>query len=458
MYRCRMIFTMVFLASVVPGCSSVSVKHPHIVVDHEGRALSDQGQLLSESDFDKQINNIAKEIEHHVNREINLERIPKFMIYIHGGLNTREAGLDYINTMTDKNGYLKGTELYPIFINWDSSLFSSLADDLFTVRSGIRDPILGVVTSPFIIANRLVDSIVKAPVTLVNHWDTEKMQFEQWSGEQRTFTENALNGTLSLLSLPATITTLPFLGGFGEGSWQMMNRRIDQMFAVRINPLPRFYQNEDNRPGAVRLFLEKITARMQKIRAKHPETRISLVGHSMGTIIINHILREFPEVKFERIIYLGAAATIKDYRNTIPGYLSHNPSSQFYSFSLSIKDESGEFNYFLPRGSLLVWIENIFEPGLSPSDKRIGFFRNRHSNKIRSDKMETLCKRIHLVKYTGLSNEPRSHSDFNENGILQNILAMANSSKSLKDMCPSCITPSPCTSKKHNFNIKTHKK
>ncbi len=408
-------------------------QHPHIIVDREGYPNSDQGKRMSQEDFRLRIESIQTRVAEYIADRSQRGKPARLLVMIHGGMISQNQGLEYIQTMVDEQGLLKGTELFPIFINWDASLLNSMVDDLFLVRLGNRDPALGIITSPFVILTRLVTGLVELPVTLVHHYDTEKMQFEKWEGEHRSLGEATANGTLTLVSLPPTVATLPLLSGFGSGAWKMMRRRIDQMFAHQIRPAETLLLDPVTRPGALREFFEVIEARFGKGPTQAgqdslPEVEVILVGHSMGTMVVNRILRDFPTLEYSRIVYLGAAASIDDFLTTVPPYLSRNPNTSFHSFSLSKKDESGEFNYFIaPRGTLLVWIDNIFEPGLSPTGKRVGFFRNRDAIGIRSRQdNQRVCDRMFFWKFVEKDGDdiPHRHGEFNDDVKIQRILEM----------------------------------
>lgn len=395
--------------------------HPHLMVDPDGYALEDDGDKMASADYRRGIKQMTADVSEHVKKARSQGQTAHLLVHVHGGLVSQAEGLQFIQDMVDENGLLKDTSYYPVFINWDASLGSSLYDDLFEVRRGVRDPLIGYPTSPFVVLSRLLNGVARLPVTLVYQYDTEKMQFESWEGEERSYGELAGNGIITLASLPVTVVSLPFISGFGEGAWKMMRRRIDQMFAYQIRPQKHVFLDEVEEPGALRQFFEAVEP---LARGEQPGIEITLVGHSMGAIVVNKILRSFPKIAFHRIVYLAGATSIEDFFNTIPPYLELHPESTFYSFSLSNRDEGGEFNYFLPRGSLLVWIDNMFEPGISPSGKRVGFFRNKDI--IRITPLDgRCCPRMQFVKFTGQEGQPRKHGDFNNDGIYQRILDMA---------------------------------
>ncbi len=423
------------LLPLLAACAPANLQSPpHLIVDKEGFPLSDEGERLSETQFDERIEKIRQRVGRHIREHAGPERPARLLVMIHGGLTDIDEGLTYIDSMTDdsdlleKSGELQA-DVLPIFINWDSSLRSSLWDDLFLVRLGKRNPVTGILTSPFLIAARLADGVIWFPVNLVHHLDTVSMQFQNWKMEERSAEEYLGNGALTIVSLPPSLAALPFVSGYGKGAWLMMRRRIDQMFAHQIQPLPPFYADKVERPGALRKFFEVIEAEYgidpEEPQDSHrPKVEVTLVGHSMGAIVANRILRDFPNLQFDRIVYMAAAASIDDFITTVPPYLSRYPDSRFYSFSLANHDETGEFNYFAPQGSLLVWIDNFLEPGFSATGKRVGFFVNRDAIGIRRQE-DSVCERIHFLKFAGHEGDPGRHGEFNDPDKFQRVLEIA---------------------------------
>ncbi len=418
-------FTLMACAPVTPH------PHPHILVDRDGYPLRDDGGRMSEPEFEKRINEIRTKVAEYIESSGQQGKKARLLVMIHGGMTGRRDGLNQMDQLLDDELLAKvgglDSDVFPVFVNWDSSLRSSLTDDLFLVRRGRRDPVAGVLTSPIILFARLVEGVVYFPVTLVHHLDTWKMQFEKWKKEDSSPGATVAEGALNIITLPPALVTLPFLSAYGEGAWNMMQRRIDQMFAHQIAPLPPFYTEKVTRPGALREFFEIIESNYgESARSSAGGSRVEVIlaGHSMGAIVGNRILRDFPALKFSRIVYLGAAASIEDFITTVPPYLSRYRDTEFYSFSLSVRDEGGEFNYFAPRGSLLVWIDSLFDPGLSATGNRVGSFVNRNAIGIRNPSDE-VCKRIHFLKFTGQEGDPRKHGQFNDPGIFQNMLAIA---------------------------------
>jgi hypothetical protein len=105
---------------------------------------------------------------------------------------------------------------------------------------------------------------------------------------------------------------------------------------------------------------------------------ITLVGHSMGAIIIDRLLRYAPTLEVKNIVFMAAATTLEDYKDTIDPYLAAHPATQMYHLMLHPTAELTE-RHFLdlsPRGSLLVWLDNFFTDPADPLGRRVGRFSN----------------------------------------------------------------------------------
>jgi pimeloyl-ACP methyl ester carboxylesterase len=113
---------------------------------------------------------------------------------------------------------------------------------------------------------------------------------------------------------------------------------------------------------------------------------VILAGHSMGAIVVNRILREYPDLPVVRVQYLAAAASLADVESSVVPVLRRRPDATFEHATLHPYAEAGELqnprpvgylaDVFVPRGSLLEWIDNYFENSRSPFDRRAGKWRN----------------------------------------------------------------------------------
>lgn len=110
--------------------------------------------------------------------------------------------------------------------------------------------------------------------------------------------------------------------------------------------------------------------------------KLTIIGHSMGTIVVNKILSTIQEKheKFhvENIVYMAAACSIQDAISVINPFLRQHPDSRFYNLCLHPIREQSEYHLwdFSPRGSLLEWIDSYFTKPLIPTDRTFGKWEN----------------------------------------------------------------------------------
>jgi hypothetical protein len=103
-------------------------------------------------------------------------------------------------------------------------------------------------------------------------------------------------------------------------------------------------------------------------------------------------------------------------------YLHAHGTTRFWTFSLSDADETGERGPLdvYERGTLLIWIDNLFERVLTPAQRTLG----RHANYRRYFVAPDWARlRICAVQYAGGPGEPRRHGDFDAPAALERILA-----------------------------------
>jgi hypothetical protein len=162
---------------------------------------------------------------------------------------------------------------------------------------------------------------------------------------------------------------------------------------------------------------------------------ITLVGHSMGTIVLNQMIREFglrtetaldgksPAIgvalPFNRIVYMAGAATVRDYQDSLFPYLLENRNARVFHLVLHPKAEVRErfdpgipYVDFPPRGSLLVWVDDFLSAPETPLDRTVGRYENLIS--AAHNTPDELRGRIHIKAFGvgGGVRAPQKHGDF----------------------------------------------
>ena len=368
----------------------------------------------------------------------------KMTIYIHGGLNSFEDAKKKV-----KNTYKRmlHDKQYPVFICWKSGEFSNYGSHLFEIRNGEKDRIKAIFTSPFILAEDMLRSIARIPISWGNMIEHNAL-IKSISEEQR-IADNIESGILELCGKtkkrylidcedkedkknnnisnkhdvidyitflnPVKFITSPFLDAAGKGSWQSMLRRTDLV----LNSQKGFDGSADNKSlTAAYYFLFKLNKKCKEDSkdASIKDTKKILIGHSMGTIIANNILTKFPDINFDKIVYMAAACKIKDLETVMVPWMmmEKHKDSHFYNLSLHPHRDIDEKSYFdfIPRGSLLIWIDDFLGEVNSFQDRTAGFWFNI----IRSAEIIfpiDIRDRVHLTKYGIKDCSPQEHGDFN---------------------------------------------
>jgi len=208
-----------------------------------------------------------------------------------------------------------------------------------------------------------------------------------WGDYRLSTGEQIYRASTSVLFLPIKFPLGVLVDGLGTGAWDDMVRRTTAMFrpgTELCGPAGSGLPSARSPSGGAGRFLTALEA---KINANpRREWRIILVGHSMGAIVANRILREYPTLPIIRVQYLASAASIADVESSVIPYLRRRPDATFETATLHPFAETGEYqspkpigklaDVFVPRGSLLEWIDDYFENARSPFDRRSGKWRN----------------------------------------------------------------------------------
>lgn len=400
-------------------------KPNYLIVHPDGYALNEQNEPLSThllaerltlnllshmSRFAKELQTHAPESAFAACRE-NGPPVFRILVFVHGGLNGYDASFEHMQQLVDRVkgsqgeefNVIKDTCYYPLFINWNSALLDSLADDLFRVRFGQPDLALAITTSPFVIASHLIGSLGNFPVSFIHNG---QLLVERIRGalEENDPGYCVVADTIGYLPLHALyVGTIPLLEGFGGPTWDIMKRRAQLAVADQLVDVPGTqnatfqrvaqYTSKSRKAdaplyneGAVRTLVKALH---QKLVYQNGEWKwgdngvpveLTLVGHSMGSMVINRVLslvegvHRTERTPVENIIYLAPAASIDELeRLTIPyleqanvGKAAKLHPTQLWMFGLNRRDETREIPWqstlgLMPRGSLLTWIDTFLE-------------------------------------------------------------------------------------------------
>ena len=361
-------------------------------------------------------------------------RVP-VLIYIHGGLNTfgstdrrilNKKMPEAIMCNGDVMCQQRDDTYYPVFVSWPSSPWSSWVDHTFRIREGRKtDPWIGVLGSPLVIATDLLSIVGRYPSTLYTQVVNEKDRFaslaktkwlsQAWETSIRRFCnsvpkeedlrspdgecqtepkpgehydvdrltveanlssyfsntgERFTRGSTWLLTAPVRYTLFSiWLSGPAVPAWENMKRRTVNMFYP-----PHFFDNrfpeDEGAPGG--RFFERLLEFADQQAKQDIHLEVTLVGHSMGAIVLNNTIDQFQFQWAEsgivkNIVYMAGAASIAESLDSLSPLLltasKLNKPINFYNLTLNRVAEVSERHLAaaLPLGSLLISIDQHYD-------------------------------------------------------------------------------------------------
>lgn len=375
------------------------------------------------------------------------ESITHILIYIHGGLNSpkesRSRAIEESNLISQYigRGKYEGRKYFPIFINWHSEGLDTYANQILHVRQGNEvSDIRGITTAPLYFLSDSIQAIGRAPSTLEkNIARLAKTKFSE------DFVKCKPDEHLEIIlcefhdrtlgeKLPRVLKFVPsflfqLLGvlpadSFGKNAWVNMLRRTQMLLRSRnefesqtIDRFPTSESNEFNGQGDLAYFFRTLQKEIAKRELVNPNKKykITLIGHSMGTIIANEIARAFPNLPYEEIVYMAAACSIHDFENSIIPLLKKENAIKFYNLSLDPEAEAREYTLrgFGPTGSLLEWIDSYYTDPPTVFDMTMGKWQNIAIAK-NSFPLEARKKMIFKVFAFDETSQPTKHGDMHD--------------------------------------------
>ena len=237
--------------------------------------------------------------------------------------------------------------------------------------------------------------------------------WEYYSTNTARYASYAVTGPIRVLSTPVMI-------GGGEAMWRNMVRRTRTSIRA-VGEFPIGAAGNGDRRSNCELTLEPMTALMlqtcypqgsggfarflqwfqscttgepieagadacplpQETLKEAQETlrraQLVMIGHSMGSIVVNELVQLFPKLPYRAIVYMGGAASVLNTRQAISPILRQNKGcTNFYNLMLHPMNEEREStaNGFLLSGSLLVYVDEIFENPRTLGDRTVGQWVN----------------------------------------------------------------------------------
>jgi pimeloyl-ACP methyl ester carboxylesterase len=326
-------------------------------------------------------------------------------IHIHGGLNSFE---DVRARARVVPRYMLADGHYPFMIGWPTGPYDTYEDHLLhsdrgRERGGLARSFYGAATFVEDIARSVARWIPSLGRQLENAYSVGIVarseeedsaqsrskaianRSQEWLGFVNPGRYQGVGQSLWTMipTAPALLVSTPVVDGLGSGAWDAMLRRSDHVLTrtsvyqgTHVPPDEKTrgeaLQHKPGDTAASRFLVE------WQRDAYTREIPINLIGHSMGAIVALNVLGRHPAIDFRNVVFMGAAARIKDVENVLVPWLARHPEARFFNLSLDPYNEIAESNWFglLPRGSLLMWIDDTFGEVNTVRDRTIGKWWN----------------------------------------------------------------------------------
>jgi pimeloyl-ACP methyl ester carboxylesterase len=331
---------------------------------------------LKTADSDAYIDRIVaavrarKQVEKHV----------KLLFFFHGGLNTRSGALQRAGEHIAKM-FADRPDLYPIFVNWQTSLYASYKDHLLAIHKGHEAlGVVGPALAPAQLTTDVARALFESPVAAYLHYAD---RYRSWAYKMEPIAPVAeqceprldfREGTIktahtpvlrdvaqSALLIPFTILGSGLLDAAGSSAWGSMIYTSDRLY---YNPQemhhPYDFNPNESGSGGLSRFLERLVPTLDA------GDEIIVVAHSAGAVVANKMIANFAhKLPIRTLVYMAPACTIDELMagGKLAQFLQQD-RTRLYILTLHEKTEYEESNALglAPRGTLLVWLDEFIQP------------------------------------------------------------------------------------------------
>lgn len=364
------------------------------------------------------------------------------LLFFHGGLNTRAKALkraarQIVAMRADR------PELYPVFVNWETSLPASYKDHLLWIRNGQDTYTAGTILTPFVFLSDVGRSALDIPVANFmqfkeqrRHWqedpyrdfvrvgtdckEDEKLDFRAGPPHDPTtmqkFRSNAVSTVMTILT---KWWVAGVLSATGSKAWASMLYTSDRLFySDHELHQPYNYVGKVTGSGGLSEFLRALDAVLAE------KDDVILVAHSAGAVVAGKIVALFgEELPIKTLVYMAPAATIDDLKDggRVAEFLGRDETRKLYILTLHERAEVSK-RFFLdltPRGTLLAWLDEFIQPKHSEfPGMMMGRARNLrlHAHNIPCRIRPQISITAFAEQLSGTPTQPQTHSSF---GVLQ---------------------------------------
>lgn len=446
-------------------------KYTYFIPGIEGADEVDEWSTVGE-EFHQHLDGIIDNLDTYQKSRRQEGKDTNLLIYVHGGLNTLETS---IARATEQYKPMLQEGTYPVFINWRSGPFTSYFDHLFRIRDGEIKKKNAAASSLFYLATDVLGVVSKIPEAWVEQGSdsvVDTLGREDSTNEElvvgksqvkvlhsdvssRPVLDSIGKGSLWAVTSPFKLVTTSAAYAFGKPAWDIMVRRsrellirscefyegdhrcnstkaahadASSMFGLYgVTSHAELRESEASKlvcktgsrepvcSGALSVFIKKLIESKCNGNSNDscPDT-ITVIGHSMGAIVVAELLRFFPHLKYDNVVFMGAAATSRDALSSLPPYMQEHRNTKFYNLSLHPHAEDTETNFWglVPNGSLLTWIDSMYGLPENEIDKTFGQWINARQT-ARLIPVD-VAERMHFRVFGFGEGEPRKHGEFDK--------------------------------------------
>lgn len=307
---------------------SSQLREHAILVDRDGRSLHPDGEYAKSPERSEEVTQHIASITNAIVRSGKKD----ILIYVHGGLNTANGSLNKTSELISQ--ITAGSDSYPLFINWRSGLWSSYGEHLFTIRQGKAVPFWqGLLTSPFYLTADIGRAVTRAPITwyyqLANDLSTSRRFGALWvldghkrhhrpagasdspsmsqGADKRGLGAQSWHALKWVATSPLKYALAPLVDSLGRSAWDNMSRRTHTMFRETQKPAGVDFMDDAEADfgrapdGAVSTWSDALT----KLFSGTNAYTVTVVGHSMGTMVLNELIRTNPDWPCTNIVYMA---------------------------------------------------------------------------------------------------------------------------------------------------------
>jgi pimeloyl-ACP methyl ester carboxylesterase len=331
------------------------------------------------------------------------------MIVVHGGLNGFNDSRELAEAVGDSI-YRDGH--YPIFVNWRTDFPDSYAEHLAFTRRGhvtgrwnallnvptnlVADVGRGVTRAPLLLPEQARDEFlalvsgdrsgpVNAEYQALRKQFGDTAQIQASLGTHCTSGRNQMGALVRAPLAPLRLLIgVPVAGWVGTAGWDNMVRRSRNVFRRPAESTHRDTAYSDRyRPGqgGASALMDSIARMLREDAAARNlprPRRVTLVGHSMGAIVLSEMIRLYPTVQFDTIVFMAAAVSSREFHEKVVPYLAAHPTSRFFNLTLHPNMDARERIVvpIAPVGSLLENIDEIYSNPATHVDRTLGKWTN----------------------------------------------------------------------------------